>query len=225
MRDKIGWAVVICVVFAVLGGAQDPQGGKKKGPEGPPVRPLPDDKRLLSLHQEFVQKAEKLAKEYETDKDWGKARSVYEEILKLVPQYTTARSKLTEMIQRESTAKSVTLDIKADEGWQDTKITLQQDKPVTIVAAGQWTFHLELPTDAEGLTIPKELRDFNPGCLIGILATGRPDGKERPFVVGGAKQFMADRAGRLFLRMYDTDPRDNKGSLKVTITGTFEHEK
>jgi len=77
--------------------AQD-QDGKEKKEEKPKVKPLPDDKKLLSLHLDFVKKAEKLANEYEGTKDWGKARAVYEEILKLVPQYPNANAKLAEMI-------------------------------------------------------------------------------------------------------------------------------
>src|SRR5262245_40468627 len=62
--------------------AQDETGNKEKKEEKPKVKPLPDDKKLLSLHLDFVKKAEKLANEYEGTKDWGKARAVYEEILK-----------------------------------------------------------------------------------------------------------------------------------------------
>ncbi len=47
----------------------------------------------------------------------------------------------------------------------------------------------------------------------------------KPFVVGPSKQFIAERSGRLFLRMYDTDPRDNAGQLKVEIRGTFKEAK
>src|SRR5690349_20648079 len=77
--------------------AQDGE-NKEKKEEKPKVKPLPDDKKLLQLHLDFVKKAEKLANEYEGTKDWGKARAVYEEILKLVPQYPNANAKLTEMI-------------------------------------------------------------------------------------------------------------------------------
>jgi hypothetical protein len=220
-------ALAAVVVLSLSLVAQDKgKAGKAKRdePETPKVRPLPDDKRLLALHLEFVKQAEKLGKEYEADKDWGKARAVYEEILKLVPQYPPAQAKLAEMLQREREAKSVTFTVKASEGWQDTGVDLIVGKPVSLVATGKWTFHLQVETNAEGLTIPKELRDFNPGCLIGMI----PDPSEEtqmPFVVGSAKQMMPERSGRLFLRMYDTVPRDNDGELKVEIRGTFKEAK
>jgi hypothetical protein len=113
--------------------------------------------------------------------------------------------------------------VKAADGWQDTGLDLVAGKPVTLVASGTWTFHLQVETNADGLTIPKELRDFNPGCLIGMIA--QADGKAKPFVVGPAKQFLAETSGRLFLRMYDIDPRDNAGQLRVEVKGTFVEAK
>lgn len=209
-----------------LSGQERPKGKAKDkdGKEAPKVRPLPDDERLMALHRDFVKKAETLAKEYESDKDWGKARAVYEEILKLVPQYSSASSKLAEMMQRESTAKVAAFSVKANAGWQDTGIDLIAGKPIQIIAGGAWVFHLEVETNAEGLTIPKELRDFPLGCLIGYIPDPDPE-KAKPFVVGNRTQMIAERSGRLFLRMYDTDPSDNTGALKVEIHGTFEQKK
>ena len=99
-------AILATVLIAIaLTGQERPKGKAKDREEGareaPAVRPLPSDERLLALHRDFVKKAETLAKEYESDKDWGKARTVYEEILKLVPQYGPANSKLSEMLSRE----------------------------------------------------------------------------------------------------------------------------
>jgi hypothetical protein len=199
--------------------------GKREETEAPKVKPLPDDKRLLALHLEFVKQAEKLGKEYEGDKDWGKARAVYEEILKLVPQYPPAQAKLAEMLEREATAKGAIISVKANEGWQDTGITVLAGKPLALAVSGTWVFHLEVDTNAEGLTIPKELRDFNPGCLIGMIPDQMDPDNNKPFVVGSSKQFMPERSGRLFLRMYDTDPRDNSGTLRVEVRGTFEQQK
>ena len=221
-------ALLALVVFSLV--AQETQkGGKNKKKadeesEAPKVRPLPDDKRLLAIHLEFVKKAEQLAKEYEGDKDWSKARAVYEEILTLVPQYPPARQKLDAILEREASAKTVVFNVKANEGWQDTGIDLIANKPVVITATGTWVFTLEAETTAEGLSIPEELRDFNPGCLIGMVPESEA-GKAKPFTIGPQKQFIAERSGRLLLRMYDTNPRDNSGALKVEIKGTFHEAK
>lgn len=212
------------VLVLAAGGQERPKGkGKGKDDDAPKVRPLPSDERLLTLHRDFVKKAETLAKEYEGDKDWGKARTVYEEILKLVPQYGPASTKLAEMLAKESSAKVATINVKANEGWQDTGIELLPGKPVQLTASGTWTFHLEVATNAAGLSIPEELRDFPLGCLIGYIASPGVDPKEaKPFVVGAGEPMILDVGGRLYLRMYDTDPSDNQGALKVEVRGTFE---
>jgi hypothetical protein len=214
--------------------AQNGTKGKRDREREEPAPRLPDDKRLLSLHLDFVRKAEKLAGEYENGKDWGKARDVYQEILKLVPQYPPAQAKLADMIRRESEAEHIVFSVKADEGWQDTHVVLIPGKPVSLQVSGTWTFNLKVETNGEGLAIPKELRDFNPGCLIGMIVdgrtpmTGNKDDEEnavKPFIVGAGKQLMPERGGRLYLRMYDTVPADNVGALKVDIRGTFGEAK
>src|SRR5687767_4300884 len=187
----LGMVTLVLLVLS-LGGQERPKGKAKDKNSGeseaPKVRPLPDDERLLALHRDFVKKAESLAKEYEGDKNWGKARTVYEEILKLVPQYGPASTKLSEMLQREATAKVASFSVKANEGWQDTGIELIAGKPVQIVASGAWVFHLEVETNGEGLAIPKELRDFPLGCLIGFVSYPGLDPKEaKPFVVGSGE--------------------------------------
>ncbi len=200
------------------------EGGKGKKEEKPKVKPLPDDKKLLALHLDFVKKAMNLADEYEKTKDWGKARAVYEEILKLVPQYPSANAKLTEMIQQEAGAKKTFVTVKADTDWQDSGIELIEGKPIIIQVSGTWVFRLEVETSADGLSIPKELRDFPLGCLVGMIPSDDPK-LAKPFVLGSGKQFISDRGGKLFLRMYDTDPRDNRGALKVEIHGTYKGGK
>lgn len=247
MKPGFGWKAAlvaalglgVAAVVLTAAGQERPKGkGKGKDDDAPKVRPLPSDERLLTLHRDFVKKAETLAKEYEGDKDWGKARTVYEEILKLVPQYAPASAKLAEMIAKESTAKLATFTVKADGGWQDTGIDLIAGKPVQLSASGTWTFLLEVETNAQGLTIPEELRDFPLGCLIGYIASPGVDPKDakpadrttakaadkmtaKPFVVSG-EPLQVEQSGRLYLRMYDTDPSDNKGVLKVEIRGTFD---
>jgi hypothetical protein len=202
---------------------EDADKGKKKE-EKPKVKPLPDDKKLLALHLDFVKKAMNLADEYEKTKDWGKARAVYEEILKLVPQYPSANAKLAEMLQREAGAQKTTVTVKADSDWQDSGIELIEGKPIVIEVTGTWVFRLEVETTADGLSIPKELRDFPLGCLVGMIPSDDPK-LAKPFVLGSGKQFISDRSGTLYLRMYDTDPSDNRGSLKVEIHGTFKGGK
>ena len=221
--------VLVCGLWLLLAGVpgwgQDTDGDKKRGQDDKgKSKPLPDDKRLLSLHREFVKKAENLALEYEHEKDWGKARAVYEEILKLVPQYPPANSKLEEMVQREMGAKQVSFELSASEGWHDCGITLIDGKPIIVRAEGNWVFHFEMETTADGIAIPKELRDFPLGCLVGMIPSEDPK-QAKPFIIGASKQFTASRAGRLMIRMYGQDSRSNSGVLKIEIRGTFTEDK
>lgn len=190
----------------------------KKEPELPP---LPSDKRLLAIHLKFVKEAETLAMEYERDKDWDKAKDAYREILKLVPQYTAARSKLEAILQREATANSAQFSVQADAGWQDTGIRVIAGKPVAIRATGTWIFTLTAELGPDGMQVPKELREYNLGSLVGVVDTGEPQ-ESKPFVIGAEHEFVPEKSGKLFVSMYDNNPKDNKGFLKMEFLGTFD---
>jgi hypothetical protein len=77
-----------------------------------------------------------------------------------------------------------------------------------------------LPPD--GIEIPKELQNFPLGSLVGKIATSATDDEAKVFVVGAGTSFTAEADGRLFLRMYDSDPEDNLGKVSVYIEGTYK---
>ena len=194
---------------------------------------LPTDPRLLKLVRDYVINAEKLAREYEQAKQYDKCREVCQEILKIAPNYPGAVDLIKGIDQREQTAEKATFDILATEGWQDTGIVLLEGKPVSIVARGVWTFSMEYDLSPDGIDIPRELRDFKLGALIGFIDTGanplmdksKDNDKFRPFHIGAARQMTSDKTGRLWMRMHDADPRDNKGKVTVDIQGTFQKLK
>jgi hypothetical protein len=130
---------------------------------------LPDDPRLLEIHKQFVQGAEKLALEYAANKEFDKARDCYAEILRLVPTYGPAESKLKEIRGKQAIAQRIVMDVMANKGWQDTGIDVIQGKPLVINASGHWKFNLEGTVGADGFEIPKELRRYNLGSLIGMI--------------------------------------------------------
>jgi tetratricopeptide (TPR) repeat protein len=190
--------------------------------EKPPVK-LPEDPRLLELHKGFVIGAEKLATEYEAKGQIDKARSCYEEILRLVPSYTQAADKLAVVKQKEAIAEHRTIDVYANKGWQDAGVNIYTGKPVSLKASGAWTMKMtynNLPPD--GVEIPKELRDFPLGALVGMIATSPTEADAKVFIIGTSTSFTAERDGRLFLRMYDSDPEDNLGKISVYVEGTFK---
>lgn len=195
-----------------------PGENKAKQPEPPP---LPNDKRLLALHLEFVKKAEKLAAEYEHNKQTDKAAAVYGEILKLVPAYPKAKQMVEAYQAKENTADRVAVDVKANEAWQDTGVRLIAGKPFHIKASGTWTINMSHVVAADGMEIPKELRAFKLGSLIGVIGAGDPK-KAKPFAIGGDFHQVADQSGPLLVRMHDSDPSDNAGKLKLDIVGRFD---
>jgi len=184
---------------------------------------LPDDPRLLELHKGFVLGAEKLAAEYESKGQIDKARSCYEEIVRLVPTYTPAAEKLAIVKQKEAVAEHRTVDVFANKGWQDAGVNIVLGKPVSLKASGAWTMKMTYANlSPDGVEIPKELRDFPLGALVGMIGATPTDADAKVFIVGSSTSFTADRDGRLFLRMYDSDVEDNLGKISVYLEGTFK---
>ncbi len=185
------------------------------------LTPFAGDKKFVALHTDFVKKAEKLAAEYEHGKQLDKAVVVYEQILRLTPDYEFAQQQLDRLRQREFSASRRSFEVQANKDWQDTGIRLIAGKPVKLTASGEWTFNMSHKLGPDGMEIPKALKDFKLGSLIGIIAD--PEAKTpKPFYIGASKEFVAEQSGPLLVRMHDSDPSDNKGSLVLEITGRFE---
>lgn len=212
-------AALILVLVPNLANAQPKRGGGNESRGRLPD--LPNDPKLLRIHKEFADEAMKLAREYERDRDFDSAMAVYGQVLRLLPQHTDARAKLNYLREREKQADRVILKVDATKTWQSTGIKVLANKPITILSKGSWTFTLQRKLDPDGMAIPKELKDFNLGCLVGVIDSGAGT-KEKPFVVGSRKELIPKRDGVLYLQMYDVDVSDNEGELDVQITGTFE---
>jgi hypothetical protein len=200
------------------------QGPRTQGDGGggtPAGRELPKDEKLVQLYANFVRDAEKIAQDYERQNKIDEARAVYQEIQRLVPQYRVAQQKLEEFRKQEETADRKQLDISADKGWQDTGVYAVAGKPLTIKATGTWTFSLSHNVSPDGIELPADLRSFSLGSLIGVIVDSESE-QQRPFLIGSSQSLVPSQSGRLMLRMYDTDPTDNSGRLRVEIQGTFE---
>jgi len=207
-------------------GNQNQQGNRnqpngEEAEEEDPGPQLPDDQRLLKLHLDFVNKAEKLAVEYERNDETEKARVVYQEILKLVPRYPKALAALEKLTQAEATAEKKSMDVLATKSWQPTGIRTIVGKPIRLAVEGTWTLNVSYTLGPDGMVIPEELRDYNLGALVAGIDTGNPEEFE-PFLVGSELEFTADREGALVLGMWDDNHSDNAGRLRVNISGTFE---
>jgi hypothetical protein len=198
---------------------QDPNQKTEEENKEPEAK-LPDDPKLLQVYEQFVLHAEKLAADYIKNDQLDKARACYEEIVRLVPSYSKGKQGLEEIKQRQATFMRANVSIYANKGWQDTGIMVAEGKPFQIYATGKWNFRLSHEVSADGMEVPKELRDFNPGSLVGKIEDGDPKGN-KPFFVGSNYSHTPNKTGKLLLCMYDADPSDNVGEMKVVITGSF----
>ncbi len=259
LSGPVRWAFVgfCCLIGATVLSAQGPSRGSYRGRGGPRDDKkedfkLPEDQRLLKIHESFVKEAEKLALEYEKTNQFDKARSCYEEILRLVPVYTNAQAALDKVKTKQYSAETKKFDVLANKGWQDSGVIVGAGKPIIIRADGSWTFRMTLDLSADGIEIPQELQAFRLGALIGMIddgsgtamqsSSGSRDGREGndeggrggdrerskedkngPFLVGSQYEFTPDKNGKLLLRMYDADPTDNQGKMNVQISGSFYH--
>lgn len=199
------------------------QGQNRNRPDDAPQVKLPEDPKLLKIHEAFVMSAMKLAQEYENARDIDKAATCYEEILRLVPSYAEAGEKLKSIKAKEAIAERKPFEVWANKGWQDTGITLIEGKPVSVRATGTWSLKMSYTLPPDGIEIPKELQELPLGSLVGVIADASTKMDEvKPFLVGTNKSFEPDKSGRLFLRIYDSDPTDNTGKLSCVIEGTFQ---
>ncbi|HET6880356.1 MAG TPA: hypothetical protein VFI31_09385 [Pirellulales bacterium] len=186
---------------------------------------LAADPQLQKIQMKFVIDAAKLAKDYERKNDIEGARSCYEQILRVVPHHPEAQKALERIRGEELTKERKKVLVKATEGWQDAGINVLADRPLTIHAEGTWTFAMKQDLDADGMEIPKDLKDFNLGCLVGKIVSVGDTEDSKPFMIGKEVELTPEKPGRLWMRMYDYDPSDNKGLLNVEIQGTFEKGK
>ncbi len=185
---------------------------------------LPADPQLLSLHREFISKAEKLATEYERKKQFSQAREVYESLVRLVPKYGVAEAGLQRVLNSQSLQDKKLMEVHANQQWQDSGVSLREGMPVHVDVKGTWKVVYE--TGPKGIEIPNELKPqdgrIKLGTLIAVIVGSPAElADAKPFVLHGSDDFIAKKSGRLYLRMFDVDPSDNEGKLYVLVQSTF----
>jgi hypothetical protein len=183
-----------------------------------------NDPQLMTLHKEFIAKAEKLAAEYERKKQFDKAREVYASLVRLVPGYAVAEENLGRILGSQSVQDRQIATVMASQEWQDSGATLVEGMPVHVEVKGTWKVAYE--TGPKGIELPEDKKPRDPriklGTLIAVIANSQNEiESERPFPLDNGQDFIAKKSGRLFLRMFDLDPSDNDGKMLVLIQSTF----
>lgn len=125
---------------------------------------------------------------------------------------------------RTPTPNSVTMAVSGKQGWQSTGVEVNKGQRVQIIYKnGTWAGRAGLgPTfpdiwaDAAGTGYQIYYPEFGItgsfASLIGKVGDG-------PILqIGRSFDFVTERSGMLYLRMFDTDMSDNAGSINVQIT-------
>ncbi|HEX5445748.1 MAG TPA: tetratricopeptide repeat protein [Pirellulales bacterium] len=241
MKRSLTGFVVLMLLFCVTVAAVSAQRrGPRRGSKNPtPTKPttsegeetdepeggISSDPRLAKIQKEFVIETARLALDYEKKQDTDRARSCYEQILRIFPKHPGAEEALKKIRATELNAEHKQVRVNANEEPKDTGIEVIANRPITIHAEGSWTFRMEHELGPEGMKIPDELRDFNLGSLVGFIHSGQDPKDLKPFFVGKDAEIVPDQSGRLYLFMWDTDWKDNAGRLNVEIRGTFKKTK
>lgn len=186
---------------------------------------LPSDPQLLSLQKEFIVKAERLAVEYERKQQFDQAREVYESLVRLVPKYKKAEDGLSRILGSQKMKDRKLVEVKANQAWQDSGVSLQKGMPVQVKLKGTWQVVFE--TGPEGISIPEKMRPKDNRIKLGTLIAAIVDSPQelaeaRPLILEDGKDFIAKQTGRLYLRMFDVDPADNEGKIFVLVQSTFK---
>ena len=186
---------------------------------------LPIDPALQAIQKEFIAKTEKLAQEYERKKDFEKARDAYQSIIRLAPNYLSGHLGLSRILSGQTSEDKRVVSVMANKGWQDSGASLVAGMPAKITVQGTWTVSVQ--SGFEGIEIPKEQRPRDDriryGTLIGVIIDSPAKLDDaKPIRIFDGKEFIVEQSGRLFLRMFDIEPRDNDGKLMVMIQSTFE---
>ncbi len=118
------------------------------------------------------------------------------------------------------------MELRADRGWQSSRVLVEKDRRYEIVATGQFTL-AEKPkpwiSEADGVTF----RYHNSRPLGQLLTTIRPamkaDDEREPMLdvkqLGNKSVFAAPRSGTLYLRLNDHpgELAENRGSVTIEI--------
>jgi len=146
---------------------------------------------------------EDLVEGYDTERSW--------------PQHSAENKTLPQ----QQSDELLSFAVKADRGWQDTGLRLQQDESVRITCDGRYQVNeTSKPwiSEPQGVSI-QYVRDVPLGQVIGILVS--PDGEAltRCFSIGREADITAPFAASLWLQINDTSNsrHDNDGQATVLL--------
>jgi hypothetical protein len=122
---------------------------------------------------------------------------------------------------RQRNADQVRLTVNALDPWQDTGLYIEAGQAITLVASGTWGDPAG-NTNAGGRTSQilngRRNEVAVPGAPV-MMLVARIGPQGTPFTVGLRTEYVASRAGNLYLMANDRFDMlsDNQGTLRVTV--------
>jgi hypothetical protein len=122
---------------------------------------------------------------------------------------------------RQGNADQVRVTVNASEPWQDTGLYIEAGQAITILASGSWGDPAGT-TNAGGRTSQilngRRNEIAMPGAPV-MMLVARIGPQGAPFRVGLRTEYVAPRAGNLYLMANDRFDTlsDNQGTVRVTV--------
>lgn len=199
-------------------------------------RTPPGNTRLLDVQaekvqQDFVKGLLDLALKYEEAGDLGKAKEMFQSILKVRPDAESAARKLKEYDEAAFKDNKVDIEVDSSRGWTATGLAVTKDKPLHLNANGTYKLIVNEDVDANGYPSRDPQRDLISGIPTGALMAivvspsqggGRNRSDEpRPVLIGSEQEFTPKESGLLMLKLNVPPNSRSIGKVRVTVTGNF----
>lgn len=193
----------------------------------PNVKQLDRDANQARL--EYLQKLDSLAEQYDEAGDTARAKQTLKQILQIAPDVEEIKTRLNELEERVFEQQSLTAEVDISSSWVSTGLLVMKDKPIRIVAEGNYKFIVKTTLGPDGFPT-SDLDDelvpgINCGALMGLVVTPpKPDSNEKPkpgtpFLVGSQSEVTPKANGMLYMRVNIPTDTMSKGRLKVTVSG------
>jgi hypothetical protein len=112
-----------------------------------------------------------------------------------------------------------TLTVAAKDDWTYARIDVQRGDRIRITANGSVRLNSRLESTPDGVEV-EDKNKLMPGRPTGALIAVIGDDNDDFIFVGGSREFMAQRSGKLFLSVNEGDLSDNSGGFEARVQVT-----
>lgn len=221
----LGMAVIFCVMFADMSGAQS--------------KSAPANTRLLDLQaqkiqQDFVKGLGELVTQYESAGERTKAMDLLKSMLKLDPNLDAAKAKLKELEEAVFEERVIEIEIDSSGSWVSAGVQVSKGEPFRVEAAGTYKFIVNETLGPDGMKTNDPTRDLITGipcgALMGMVVDANRPRRGRteppaPFAIGAAEEITPKTSGSLFLKLNTPPGAKCIGKIKATVSGNISRRR